>query len=195
MWANAEPRALRLDRAPGGQMLMSIKEYAAHRGVSEGAVRRAIRERRISLIEGGIHPDAADAEWARNTRPKRATGKAAAARASAIAEGTAAPTSSGDELYRIRLERERTEARIKAIDLAEREGALIEAEPVRRAVETIMTEVRDALSCMGRRAAGRCIGLSSPREVQAVLDEEHRAVLQRMVQRFTQLAAAPDKGD
>ena len=176
-------------------MLMSIKEYAAHRGVSEGAVRRAIRERRISLIEGGIHPDAADAEWTRNTRPKRATGKAAAARASAIAEGTAAPTSSGDELYRIRLERERTEARIKALDLAEREGALIEAEPVRRAVETIMTEVRDALSCMGRRAAGRCIGLSSPREVQAVLDEEHRAVLQRMVQRFTQLAAAPDKGD
>ena len=62
-------------------MLMSIKEYAAHRGVSEGAVRRAIRERRISLIEGGIHPDAADAEWTRNTRPKRATGKAATARA------------------------------------------------------------------------------------------------------------------
>lgn len=42
--------------------------YSRHRGVSEGAVRKAIREGRISRNpDGSIDPEKADAEWEKNT--------------------------------------------------------------------------------------------------------------------------------
>lgn len=55
-------------------------EYARRRGCTEGAVRRAIRDGRITLIDGKIDPVAADAQWRRNTRVRmgsRSTAEAA----------------------------------------------------------------------------------------------------------------------
>lgn len=56
-------------------------EYARRRGCTEGAVRRAIRDGRITLLaDGRIDPVAADAQWQRNTRVRmgsRSTAEAA----------------------------------------------------------------------------------------------------------------------
>ena len=52
----------------GTVQLINMAEYARRRGCTEGAVRRAVRDGRISLIEGKLDPVAADAQWARNTR-------------------------------------------------------------------------------------------------------------------------------
>lgn len=51
--------------------LVSIRAYARHRGISLAAVQKAIRSRRIKLVDGRIDVDRADREWARNTRPQR----------------------------------------------------------------------------------------------------------------------------
>ena len=49
-------------------MGISIRAYGRHRGVSEAAVRKAIRAGRITAEpDGTIDPDKADAEWGRNT--------------------------------------------------------------------------------------------------------------------------------
>lgn len=54
---------------------MSRRAYAAHRGVSDTAVRKAIATGRISVEpDGTIDPARADAEWDRQTDPARQRG-------------------------------------------------------------------------------------------------------------------------
>ncbi len=49
-------------------MRLSKSAYARHRGVTEGAVRYAIKAGRISVeVDGKIDPKKADAEWEQNT--------------------------------------------------------------------------------------------------------------------------------
>ncbi|MGB3537911.1 MAG: elements of external origin [Mesorhizobium sp.] len=56
-------------------MGMSRRAYAAHRGVSETAVRKALASGRITLeADGSIDPAKADAQWDRQTDPSRQRG-------------------------------------------------------------------------------------------------------------------------
>ena len=51
-------------------MELSIRAYARHRGVTEAAVRKAIKQGRISKGKNGkINPKTADKEWGQNTDP------------------------------------------------------------------------------------------------------------------------------
>jgi hypothetical protein len=51
-------------------MELSIRGYARHRGVTESAVRKAIRQGRVSKGKNGkINPKTADKEWGQNTDP------------------------------------------------------------------------------------------------------------------------------
>jgi len=51
-------------------MELSIRAYAKHRGVTEGAVRKAIKYGRISKKDNGkIDPNLADSQWSKNTDP------------------------------------------------------------------------------------------------------------------------------
>lgn len=62
---------------------MTQREYAAHRGVSQPAVSKAIKTGRIQLeADGRIDPVKADAAWKRNTDPeKQANGHTGGAKA------------------------------------------------------------------------------------------------------------------
>lgn len=56
-------------------MGMSRRAYAAHRGVSDTAVRKAIATGRITVeADGSIDPDKADAQWAAHTDPAQQRG-------------------------------------------------------------------------------------------------------------------------
>lgn len=55
--------------------LISQADYARHRGVSEAAVSKAVKERRITLIDGRIDPVVADVQWARNSRVRAHPGR------------------------------------------------------------------------------------------------------------------------
>ena len=51
-------------------MELSIRAYARHLGVTEAAVRKAIRQGRVSKGKNGkINPKTADKEWGQNTDP------------------------------------------------------------------------------------------------------------------------------
>jgi hypothetical protein len=51
-------------------MELSIRGYARHRGVTEAAVRKAIKQGRVSKGKNGkINPKTADKEWGQNTDP------------------------------------------------------------------------------------------------------------------------------
>ena len=51
-------------------MELSIRAYARHRGVTEAAVRKAIKQGRVSKGKNGkINPKTADKEWGKNTDP------------------------------------------------------------------------------------------------------------------------------
>jgi len=51
-------------------MELSIRAYARHRGVTEAAVRKAIKQGRVSKGKNGkINPKTADKEWGQNTDP------------------------------------------------------------------------------------------------------------------------------
>ena len=51
--------------------VLSLRAYARHRGVSLAAVQKAIRYGRIQVVDGGIDPAQADADWVRNTGARR----------------------------------------------------------------------------------------------------------------------------
>ena len=48
----------------GVAMLLSRREYAAHRGVTVAAVQKAVEMGRITLTDGKIDPEKEDKEWA-----------------------------------------------------------------------------------------------------------------------------------
>jgi hypothetical protein len=53
-------------------MTLSQRQYAIHRGTSEGAVRKAIKAGRISVnADGKIDPAMADQQWTANTDPSK----------------------------------------------------------------------------------------------------------------------------
>jgi len=57
-------------------MGLSIRAYARHRGVSEAAVRKAIKTGRISReTDGSVNPAKADAEWQRHTDASQQRGQ------------------------------------------------------------------------------------------------------------------------
>jgi hypothetical protein len=71
-------------------MGVSRRSYAAQRGVSESAVRKAIATGRITTLpDGTIDPARADLEWGTQTDPARQQGQNARQMAAATAAGTA----------------------------------------------------------------------------------------------------------
>ena len=70
-------------------MGVSRRSYAAQRGVSEAAVRKAIATGRITTLpDGTIDPDRADSEWGAQTDPAKQRGQQAREMATATAAGT-----------------------------------------------------------------------------------------------------------
>ena len=71
-------------------MGLSRRAYAAQRGVSEAAVRKAIATGRITtLVDGTIDPDRADSEWGAQTNPAKQRGQQARQMGAETAAGTA----------------------------------------------------------------------------------------------------------
>jgi hypothetical protein len=69
---------------------LSRRQYAAHRGVSEAAVRKALASGRIGLEpDGTIDPARADREWAAKTDPAQQRGAHARDLQAATADATA----------------------------------------------------------------------------------------------------------
>lgn len=169
---------------------MGIREYARHRGCAPSAVAKAIKEERITsnLDEKGrpwIDPEVADIQWEKNTRARADSARTVAPTAEAQGVDGVDPEKSpsgpdsaapaGKTAYndfRAQTEAENLRRQRRENDLAE--GLLVERRKVDRAVFDAFRALRDQAMAVPQRAAPRCIGLSDPRDIERVIDEEQR---------------------
>lgn len=165
--------------------LMSMTEYAAHRGVSHVAVHKAIKAGRIDTINGKIDPKVADIQWAQRTRPraaKRPNRDQDASAAGAVAALDAVPSlgaadDRADDYWTARAKRERAEAAISEMKRAEMEGKLIRMDAVRAAWAKRLASTRDALLQIPHRLAPVLAAESDLVRVSQLLEDELRQVL------------------
>ncbi len=190
--------------------LLSVSDYARHRGCDEKAVRKAIAENRITAITDAngkrrIDPDVADIQWAKNTRARADSSRSVAAPAvvasAAPGSGFMAPTESvapdqapnGGSEYKDRRSQVEAETLRKARrdnDLAE--GLLVERKRFDRGAFDAFKMLRDRAFTVSQRAAPRCIGLSDARDIERVIDEEQRRAFSDWDSDIERLLPHPD---
>jgi hypothetical protein len=186
--------------------LVTQAEYARRRGVAKSAVAKAVAERRISLINGKVDPAVADIQWERNTRARADSGRATTAGsagqlalAPALADAAPTPPSiatpssmDGAAYSEARARRERAEAEEAEMRTAKIRGTMVLREDVDRGTFEVLREARDRLTAAGRRLASEVASISSAESCEAVIDREHRIVLELMVTSFREkLGTAP----
>lgn len=163
--------------------MMTQAEYAAHRGVSRPAVCQAIKAGRITLVNGKVDRDAADASWsARSTVRARtpADTKGAPRNRPPPARPPSPPRDDDQPDYFIeRARRERAEADIAEMKAAELAKDLVRVEDVRRQWERIAAQVKENVMQLPDRLAP----LLEERPlafIRSTLDAEFRRALQTM---------------
>lgn len=169
--------------------LVTKTEYARRRGCTEAAVRRAVRDGRITLIQGKIDPVAADAQWARNTRVRagsHATDDANLS-GSGASGGRAAPDADADDdgaagYWKSRARRELAEADMAELKLAEQRGQLVRAADIRAAQARRLAALREALLQLPARLAPVLAAEADNARVHELLQAELHQVLAHMTE-------------
>ena len=169
--------------------LLTLTDYARHRGCHPRAVEGAIAAGRIRRDERGmIDAEEADRDWLANTSALRsAAGKANGAAGQAMRRQLKAPQSdpkvSGTlstpvsdiaTLARSRAQREQCEAEMARLRLDKLRGELLPRAPVESGATMFYAEVRDAVLAVPDRLAGALTEAQ-----RAELDMELRQVFER----------------
>lgn len=171
--------------------LVTPAEYARRRGVSRAAVSIAIKDGRITLINGKIDPAVADIQWERNTR--RAVGRGGqpttslrvpgdgAAHAADAAPNRGAlpgqePAKPAHDYDSARAKREYHEAQLSEMRALERQGLLVESARVKLAIADIMRVVADGLERIPDRISVQIHAGMTQAEIHAQLERELQGV-------------------
>ncbi len=133
-------------------MGISIRAYGRHRGVSDAAVRKAIKAGRITPEpDGTIDPEKADAQWTANTdtsqqrkRPARRAVPVEAVNTVREATGEATLPAGGTTLLQARTANEVLKAQTAKVRLARLKGELIDRAKALAHVFTLARAERDA---------------------------------------------------
>lgn len=189
--------------------LLTQAQYARSRrdrGLSGGtreAVRKAVEQGRISAFgpDKKIDQALADTQWQRNTRAR--VGNTIPSADACMAPSAAGPAADATErrpvadpgYMQFRARREEADAQIAEMNAAKMRGAMVMREDVDRAGFEIGREVRDSLAVCARRIAAEVAGIQTAAGCEAVIDREHRIVLEQLAQQFRKKIGAPVKGD
>lgn len=188
--------------------LITKSAYARLRGCDEKAVRKAVNEGRISLIDGKIDPAVADIQWARNTRARASQSSAGSASGSQQLDievpmemgSAAAPGARQSEkaaadpgYMQFRSRREEADAQIAEMNAAKMRGTMVIRQDVDRAMFEIGREVRDRLAACSKRIASEVASVSTAEACEAIVDREHRIVMELLVTGFREKIGAPPK--
>jgi hypothetical protein len=176
--------------------LMTVSEYARHRGCDEKAVRKALAEGRISRIGTDrrcIDPEVADIQWAKNTRARGDSTTKAGKGAPPASSGRDQPPAGegteegGEDDYRSnRARRERADAQMAELDLAKAMGKVLDRESALRAVFTKFRELRDSSMSLGRRIAPVLAPMTDAREIRIAIDRAQAEIFETFVRRSLQ---------
>lgn len=136
-------------------MGISIRAYARHRGVSDTAVHKAIREGRITReADGSIDAARADRDWSKNSgtlvepAPAKPAGKPRA-EAQLVREAAAEPVTptlsgGGTTLLQARTVHEALKVQIKKVELAQKKEELVDRAQAVAHVFSMARAERDA---------------------------------------------------
>src|SRR5581483_2205690 len=148
--------------------MMSQSAYAKHRGVALFAVQKAIKSGRIStLTNGQIDSEAADEEWARNTREY----------APAVTQHDDDAGFGASQYSKARAIREHFQARLAKLEFEERTGKLVSADEVRVAAFNQFRQFRDHMLNLPDRLAAMLAAESEPATCYEILTTEIRKAL------------------
>lgn len=180
--------------------LITQAEYARRRDVAKSAVARAVREKRITLINGKIDPAVADIQWEKNTRARADSGAASTQATQSEGGGTssapggpaAPPAAQHDDYKDYRTRRERADAEMAERANLKDAGLLVERSRVERGIFDVGRAMRDAVMSVGPRAAPKCVSLSDARDIEHVITEEVRKALQDFEVRMLERLPAKD---
>ncbi|MBF0138604.1 MAG: hypothetical protein HQL65_20445 [Magnetococcales bacterium] len=164
-------------------MGMSNREYAKHREVSEGAVRKAIRSGRILLEpDGTIDPDRADIDWEQNTNP-------AQQRNTSIPQGNALDdpatqqkSTSVPDYQTSRSIKAAYDARLAKLDFEVRSGKLVAFDDVQVEAFNLSRRVRDRLLNIPHRIAATCAAETDAMTIERTLIEELRSAMEELTE-------------
>ncbi len=176
-------------------MGISIRAYARHRGVSDAAVRKAIKAGRIvKESDGTIDPVKADAAWERNTNPaqQRQSGANPSANqgtqpkpvqaSNPIRPKSPAGNPQGPDYQTSRAIRETYAARMAKLDFEERNGDLLRADEVRVEAFNTARRVRDRLLTIPFRVASVLAAETDERKIEGILNQELRNAMEELSQ-------------
>jgi hypothetical protein len=146
--------------------LMSIRQYAKHRGCALSSVQAALAAGRIAAEpDGKLDAARCDADWALNTdhTKPRATGPQPETFASA------------------RARREAAQAELAELELARRRGDLLDAREVARDAFNCARATRDALEHVAPRLAPHLLSLTDVGEAERIVREAIHGAIDGLV--------------
>lgn len=180
--------------------LLSQLAYAKHRGVTHGAVAKAIKSGRLkkSLVTGDdgklrINPTLADKEWASNT--SQAMQRTPAETPAAVSHKPDAKPKPGKpdapppehsvdaecmDLNESRALKERYNALLAQLDYKVKAGILIDAAEARRAAFNMARKAREMLNSIADRIAPVVAGTDNQFECHSIITAEIRRVLDEL---------------
>jgi phage terminase Nu1 subunit (DNA packaging protein) len=168
--------------------LTTVAKWAETLGISRQQGYAAVKRCEIALTDGMVDTEYATILYHRHTRP-RANGKRTADVVPPAADVGAIPNY--DES---RAKREAAEASIAEMKEAEMRGKYLQKTEVDSAIFEIARAMRDGLTNCARRIAADVAGLPNAEDCEAVIDREHRALLESMAHRVTtKLGASADQ--
>mgnify|MGYP003328442712 CR=1 FL=1 len=151
-------------------MELSIRSYAKHRGVTEGAVRKAIKSARISKkANGKIDPDLADRQWSKNTDPaqiKKAEEK------EATKEVSSNPLSVGPSYQQSRAIKEAYNAKLTRLQFEKESKKLISVDEVKISAFNAARMTRDRMLNIPDRVIPALVGKTDIFEMKEILKIE-----------------------
>lgn len=132
-------------------MRYSMRGYGRYRGVSEAAVRKAVKTGRIDKGEDGlIDPEIADQQWAANTDFSKVRSKSNSQRTSGVGKKTVACRTvdagnlANERAYqRAKIANEVLKAQIGKIELRMLKGELIDRKKTQTYVFNLSRQIRD----------------------------------------------------
>ena len=173
--------------------LTTIAEWAKLVGISRQSGYEAVTRCEIPVTDGKVDADYASHLYEKNTRKRANSNRSdplaieAQPGAAAGAGGTGGkePKPPGIPGYdSSRARREAAEATIAEMKLAEQAGKFLVKADVDSAVFEVARALRDGLTNCARRIAADVAPLSTADECEAIIDREHRALLESMVHTF-----------
>lgn len=195
----SESGAVRAGRPSRVRELVTMAEYARMRGCSKAAVTKAVKRGQLHLVDRLVDPVEADRTWPRTAGPPAAASPEPSQSPVRSASTPGPPpkpgvngkgpgnsgTRPGDlDYWDARADSEWHKARLLELDLAEREGRLLDAKEVERDLFEGYRAVREALLTVPDRVSGTLAGESNADVIYRILTAEIRQALEQLHARY-----------